>query len=197
MTPEETQRQIGVLQGQVQKLARIVAIIQAQPPMTAAQPQSSATVLGDLPGRLKNILNFGFEWVANKANVKAKTGAGITVDSSGVGVKVKSNAGLTLDSNGLAVLIEVSKGLSMGTSGLAAVIKTGGGLGVDAGGLYLADLLGLEKSADPIIPDEGHFIIWMSDGTGKGADGDILIASTAGAVTHWGTLFDHSTGAAW
>jgi len=55
----------------------------------------------------------------------------------------------------------------------------------------------LEKSTDPAAPAEGEAIVWMSDGTGKGDDGDVLIASTAGGVTKWGTLFDHSGGAAW
>ena len=56
---------------------------------------------------------------------------------------------------------------------------------------------GLEKSADPTEPAEGTYVIWMSDGTGKGDDGDVLIASQAGGVTKWGTIFDHSGGNAW
>lgn len=64
-----------------------------------------------------------------------------------------------------------------------------------------ADNLGyfrmLEKSADPAEPGEGECVIWMSDGTGKGDDGDVLIASKGGGITKYGTLFDHSAGAAW
>lgn len=56
---------------------------------------------------------------------------------------------------------------------------------------------GLERSADPAEPAEGEYVIWMSDGTGKGDDGDILIASKAGGATKYGTLFDHSAGDAW
>jgi hypothetical protein len=56
---------------------------------------------------------------------------------------------------------------------------------------------GLERSADPAEPAEGYYIIWMSDGTGKGDDGDVMIASQAGGATTYATLFDHSTGAAW
>ena len=55
----------------------------------------------------------------------------------------------------------------------------------------------LERSSDPSEPAEGQAVIWMSDGTGKGDDGDILIASKAGGTTKWGTLFDHSAGGAW
>lgn len=55
----------------------------------------------------------------------------------------------------------------------------------------------LERSSDPPEPAEGNCVVWMSDGTGKGDDGDVLIASKAGGTTNWGTLFDHSGGAAW
>lgn len=58
-------------------------------------------------------------------------------------------------------------------------------------------IAGLERTADPAEPNEGEFIIWMSDGTGKGDDGDVLIASKAGGVTKWNTLFDHSAGNSW
>lgn len=57
--------------------------------------------------------------------------------------------------------------------------------------------IGAERSADPDAPNEGEFVIWMSDGTGKGSDGDVLIASTAGGTTKYSTLFDHSAGSAW
>jgi hypothetical protein len=51
---------------------------------------------------------------------------------------------------------------------------------------------GQELSTDPADPDEGHWVIWMSDGTGAGDDGDIMIKSTANSTTKTGTLFDHS-----
>lgn len=55
----------------------------------------------------------------------------------------------------------------------------------------------LERSSDPSAPANGESITWMSDGTGKGDAGDILIASTVGGVTKYATLFDHSAGGAW
>jgi hypothetical protein len=39
--------------------------------------------------------------------------------------------------------------------------------------------------------------MWLSDGTGKGGDGDIMVASKAGGTTKYGVLFDHSGGTAW
>jgi len=55
------------------------------------------------------------------------------------------------------------------------------------------DLLrGQEKSEDPPDPDEGNFVLWMSDGTDTGDDGDILIKITAGGSTKTHTLVDFS-----
>lgn len=50
-----------------------------------------------------------------------------------------------------------------------------------------------ELSTDPIDPIEGSFVRWMSDGTGTGDDGDIIIKITAGGVTKTATLVDFST----
>jgi len=63
--------------------------------------------------------------------------------------------------------------------------------------IWSQQLYGLERSSDPTEPAEGQYVIWMSDGTGKGDDGDVMIASKAGGTTKYGTLFDHSGGAAW
>jgi len=49
-----------------------------------------------------------------------------------------------------------------------------------------------ELSADPGNPDEGAAVLWMSDGTGAGDDGDILMKVTAGAATKTVTLVDFS-----
>jgi hypothetical protein len=49
-----------------------------------------------------------------------------------------------------------------------------------------------ELSADPSDPDEGAHVIWQSDGTGSGDDGDIMIKITAGGVTKTATLVDFS-----
>lgn len=49
-----------------------------------------------------------------------------------------------------------------------------------------------EKSSDPSNPSEGNSVLWMSDGTGTGDDGDILMKITAGGVTKTVTLVDFS-----
>jgi hypothetical protein len=49
-----------------------------------------------------------------------------------------------------------------------------------------------EQSADPGDPPEGMSIMWQSDGTGAGADGDIMIKITAGGSTKTATIIDFS-----
>jgi hypothetical protein len=49
-----------------------------------------------------------------------------------------------------------------------------------------------ERSSDPGDPAEGENVIWQSDGTGTGDDGDIIMKVTAGAVTKTTTILDFS-----
>jgi len=58
-------------------------------------------------------------------------------------------------------------------------------------------IMGIERSTDPTEPSEGEFVIWMSDGTGFGDDGDVCAASQAAGTTKKVIIFDHSAGAAW
>ena len=50
-----------------------------------------------------------------------------------------------------------------------------------------------ELSADPSDPSEGNSIMWQSDGTGSGDDGDIMMKITAVTTTKTLTLVDFST----
>jgi len=81
------------------------------------------------------------------------------------------------------------------------VISTGAGdinLTPDSNVVQINNVLKIiERSSDPSEPSEGETIIWMSDGTGKGDDGDVIIAVKANGVTRYGTLFDHSSGTSW
>jgi len=55
------------------------------------------------------------------------------------------------------------------------------------GGLTLREL-----SSDPANPDEGATVLWLSDGTGTGDDGDVMVKITAGGATKTITLVDFS-----
>jgi|TARA_R110000824_G_scaffold148446_1_gene318205 hypothetical protein len=60
-------------------------------------------------------------------------------------------------------------------------------------GLNTDDLLKFhEKNADPANPGEGKSVIWQSNGSGSGDDGDIMIKITAGGVTKTKTIIDFS-----
>jgi hypothetical protein len=80
--------------------------------------------------------------------------------------------------------------------GILASVDSGGNIWSSAS-LQGQQLELLERSSDPTQPAEGWAVIWMSDGTGKGDDGDVMVASKAGGTTNYGTLFDHSGGAGW
>jgi hypothetical protein len=59
--------------------------------------------------------------------------------------------------------------------------------------LIIKDTLGLrERSSDPTYPAEGIAVMWLSDGTELGDDGDVLLMTTAGGVTKTCTLCDFS-----
>lgn len=60
-----------------------------------------------------------------------------------------------------------------------------------------APLILAERSSDPSKPAEGYMILWMSDGTGYGDDGDLIIAARAGGVVRVGILWDFSAGDPW
>lgn len=56
------------------------------------------------------------------------------------------------------------------------------------GAIYFTEL-----SSDPTNPAEGQAVMWMSDGTGAGDDGDIMMKVTAGSTTKTITLVDFSS----
>lgn len=64
--------------------------------------------------------------------------------------------------------------------------------------LVLTDFLKiLERSSNPAKPADGEMVIWLSDGSGYGDTGDVMIASSTGGAAKYGTLFDYSVGNAW
>jgi len=64
-------------------------------------------------------------------------------------------------------------------------------------GLNLDTLTLLEQSSNPAEPADGKSVIWMSDGTGYGDTGDVMIATNSGGIAKYGTLFDYSAGSNW
>ena len=109
------------------------------------------------------------------------TGSGLAIDASGsesVAVEGILRLGKLVGSN---VTFDTAAGNGIVLSKDATISFSGG-------------LVIKERSADPVDPAEGETVIWMSDGTGIGDDGDVMIKGTAGAVTKYNTLSDHSAG---
>ena len=48
------------------------------------------------------------------------------------------------------------------------------------------------QSSDPADPSDGEGAMWLSDGTGTGDEGDVLIKITVGEVTKTVVLVDFS-----
>ena len=112
------------------------------------------------------------------AAVSRAGGLGITVDSDG---DMYASTGLDL---------RIGDNYADGVGGGIVIGSTA--VNPDKGAIHF-----IERSSDPTEPGEGFAVIWMSNGTGKGDDGDVLIASKAGGSTTYAILFDHSAGSAW
>jgi hypothetical protein len=63
--------------------------------------------------------------------------------------------------------------------------------------LDIGDILAVTKSAlssNPDDPDANNCVIWQSDGTGSGDDGDLMVKITdSNGTTKTGTLIDFSS----
>ena len=81
--------------------------------------------------------------------------------------------------------------------GIFAAASTDQSLRVNAYLKVKEAITGIERSSDPTEPVEGEYVIWMSNGSGKGDDGDVMIASNPDGTTKYGTLLNYSDGAAW
>jgi hypothetical protein len=79
---------------------------------------------------------------------------------------------------------------TMATQNANAVAITGGSIAVAS---FQPDLLRLRPlSSDPSDPDDGHSVMWLSDGTGSGDAGDLMVKIKIGATTKTITLIDWS-----
>jgi hypothetical protein len=109
----------------------------------------------------------------------------------------------TTGNNNIAIGYQAGDAITTGSTNLVIghdidVDSATGSNQINIGGRYFHDRISLlERSADPAKPAEGNCIVWMSDGTGLGDDGDVIIASTVSGVTNYAILFDYSAGTVW
>jgi len=199
---QEFLRRIQILEGQVQELnQRTGAIPQAG---RGTQEINPNILLGSLPASLKRILHYGFEWVGNQVNVKAKLNEGIVVDVGGVATKRKTDYGISCDADGLLILLEANQGLQVGASGLATKRKTGGGVDCDADGLFVTIDAPLQEEIEDVVGEmvtgntETGIAVTYDDVNGKldfdaQTAGDLRYAPIAKGVTN-GDTHDHVGG---
>jgi len=62
---------------------------------------------------------------------------------------------------------------------------------------YVIQMYIKAAASGPSEPAVGQGLIWLSDGTGHGDQGDVVVGSNVGGVTKWAVIFDYSAGAAW
>ena len=109
----------------------------------------------------------------------------------------------TSGSNNIAIGYQAGDAITTGSTNLVIghiidVDSATGSNQINIGDRYFHDRIRLlERTSDPAKPAEGNMIVWLSDGTGLGDDGDVIISSTAGGVTNYAILFDHSAGTLW
>jgi hypothetical protein len=123
------------------------------------------------------------------------TGSGFTVAVATLTGAVSSNNTL-LGHQAASTQTEGSSNIAIG-QGVQLDSLTGSDQ-INIGTRYFHDRIRLlERATDPDKPAEGNVVLWMSNGAGLGDDGDVLIGSTAGGVTNYAILFDHSAGTLW
>ena len=72
------------------------------------------------------------------------------------------------------------------------------GIDLENDGTFTAqNIVIVERTAEPAKPAEGKAVLWMTNGTGIGDDGDVIIGVTAGGSSKYTIIHDHSTATAW
>ena len=118
------------------------------------------------------------------------TAGGIKAITEGTGTTNISND-IAVNTNKMTVASATGNTVIAGTLDVTGNTTVTGTLDVTGNTTVTAILL-TEKSADPDDPAEGKTVIWQSDGTGSGDDGDIMLKITAASSTKTITLVDYS-----
>ena len=99
--------------------------------------------------------------------------------------------------NGIYIGYQVYKD-GTGTADNALAIGTGSSVIISStdmtgGVLKITDVLALPaRSSDPSDPPSGQCSVWLSDGTGSGADGDLMVKINNGSSTATKTIVTHA-----
>ena len=102
---------------------------------------------------------------------------------------------LDVDEKGHIVGIEYAPTVEevRGGSNISVSELSPGDTGVFEVSLDNFDALTRNKTGEPADPAQGESVSWLSDGSGTGEDGDLMIKVNVGGTVKYGTLFDYST----
>lgn len=153
-----------------------------------------------------NYERFKLWWNSNVMTLSGEaSGAGSTTRNMEIYPGLLTNAGIKFTNNSTASVVDyytrtvhnfyedADLKFSIGKNNIYPNHASGNvALGLNSAGGGWKGVVGQELSADPSDPAEGMHVLWQSDGTGSGDDGDILIKITAGGVTKTVTLVDFS-----
>lgn len=118
---------------------------------------------------------------------------GLEIDNSGDKIQITNVAGLAKILNKTdGGSLQLGTEIATDTEQIHVKLNAAGEVELPLGTLKL-----LERSSDPAQPADGQAIIWMGDGTGKGADGDIMVAATANGTTTYTIIHVHASGTTW
>ena len=122
-----------------------------------------------------------------------------TVDAGAAAIDIlcdsnQSGNGLDINHQGLGIAAQI-----LGASpGVAAVVaQNPAGFGADLTGVETAARLSgalrlLSTQAEPTDPAASGAVLWLSNGTGAGDAGDLMIKINIGSVVKTGTIVDYS-----
>lgn len=128
-------------------------------------------------------LELGFQGITNTAVIKTNANGTGTVRNLRIEVGGILNA-IFESSNRTKFYNNLVSGSGTETLGESGLRWTG---------VYAEMISGAEQSSDPSDPDNGSYVLWQSDGTESGDDGDIMLKITdSGGTTKTITLVDYS-----
>jgi len=114
------------------------------------------------------------------------------IDDTGAGeLRLRTNSGCSIREHGgsdILAKFNLNSSVDLYHNGSETFKTINGGCAI-TGSLAIQ-----ERSSDPDNPAEGSCIIWMSDGTESGSDGDIMVKITVGDTTKTITMVDFSAG---